>query len=97
MRNHLELGSWNVVCDRCGLKRKNYQLRQEWTGLMVCADTCYETRHPQTLINTRSENISVSWSRPEPEDVYIVTLNPLLTELLETILTESELPIYTET
>lgn len=71
MRNYYEPGQWNVICDRCGLKRKSGQVRQEWTGLMVCADTCYETRHPQTLIQVPEEHINTEWARPEPADIFI--------------------------
>jgi hypothetical protein len=70
MRNHLELGKWNVVCDRCGLKHKNDELQKEWTGLMVCKP-CFETRHPQTLLRVPEENPAVPWVRPEPADVFI--------------------------
>jgi hypothetical protein len=69
-RNYLELGKWNVICDRCGFKFKNDELQKEWTGLMVCCG-CFETRHPQTLIKVSEENPSVPWVRPEPEDVFI--------------------------
>lgn len=70
MRNHLELGKWNAICDRCGFKKKNDQLKEEWTGLRVC-DACFETRHPQTLIKTPEETANIPWSRPEPADVFI--------------------------
>ena len=71
MRNRLELGSWNALCDRCGLKRKNYMLAKEWTGLMVCKDTCWEPRHPQTMLHVPEEQISTPWARPEPSDSFV--------------------------
>jgi hypothetical protein len=70
MRSYLELGKWNVICDRCSFEFKNDELRKEWTGLMVCCN-CYETRHPQTLIKVPEEQIAVPWSRPEPADVFM--------------------------
>lgn len=63
-------GSWNVICDRCGFKYKSFQLRKEWTGLMVCKN-CWEPRHPQDLIKIPKDDQSVPWSRPEPDDVFI--------------------------
>jgi hypothetical protein len=69
-RNHLVLGKWNAICDRCGLKYKNDELRAEWTGLMVCTP-CWEPRHPQTLINVPKDDPATPWARPEPEDVFI--------------------------
>ena len=73
MRNYLELGSFNAICDRCSLKFKNHMLKREWTGLMVC-EKCYEPRHPQTLIRVPEEQISTPWARPEPDDTF-VTVN----------------------
>lgn len=70
MYDHLELGTWNAICDRCGFKFKAYRLRKEWTGLMVCSE-CFETRHPQDLIKIPKEDISVPWSRPEQPDTFI--------------------------
>ena len=52
-------GSYNVLCDRCGFKYKNHQLRKEWTGAMVCfgpgTNGCYEPRHEQDLIRARND------------------------------------------
>lgn len=70
MRTHYVPGEWNAICDRCAFQFKSSALRKEWTGLMVC-NNCHETRHPQTLIQARSETIATPWSRPEPEDVFI--------------------------
>ena len=47
---------WNAICDRCGFQYKNYRLRKEWTGYMVC-DMCFETRQDQKPL---------PWTRPEP-------------------------------
>ena len=46
-------GDWAVICDRCGFKFKASQLKQEWTGLMVCTK-CYEERHPQDFLDRKS-------------------------------------------
>lgn len=71
MRNYYVPGKWNAICDRCGLKRKNDELKEEWTGLMVCADTCWEARHPSTLIQTPREQIATPWARPEVADTFV--------------------------
>jgi hypothetical protein len=70
MRNSYISGDWNAICDRCGFKYKASELKQEWTGFMVCC-TCFETRHPQTLINVPEDDPSVPWARPEPADRFI--------------------------
>lgn len=95
-RNTYEAGKWNAICDRCGLEFKNTSLKDEWTGLKVCG-SCWEARHPQTLIKVAKEDPSVPWSRPEATDVdispYLLTEDDylpldLLTELGAYLLTE---------
>lgn len=68
--SELKWGTWNTICDRCGFKFKAFQLREEWTGLMVCGE-CFEHRHPQDLIKIPKDDQSVPWTRSEPADVFI--------------------------
>lgn len=70
MRNYLVLGSWNCICDRCGFRYKAEALRKEWTGLLVCG-SCFETRHPQTLIRVPREEAAIPWARPEAADTFV--------------------------
>lgn len=63
-------GAWNVICDRCGQKYKSPELRQEWTGLMVCQG-CWEPRHPQDFIRTVPDRMSVPYTRPRPADIFV--------------------------
>jgi hypothetical protein len=97
MRNYLELGKWNAICDRCGFKRKNDQLRKEWTGLMVCADTCWESKHPQLMLRVPEDNPSVPWARTEPADTFVEVGSPLLTEDGEFLFAEDNQILLTET
>ena len=62
--DNLEWGTWNAECDRCGFKFKAYDLREEWTGWMVC-DQCYEPRHPQDFLRGMPDDPSVPWSRSD--------------------------------
>lgn len=63
-----EAGSWKAECDRCGFDYKNYQLRREWTGLMVCrgpgTNDCWEPRHPQDQIQGVPDRQAPEWVRP---------------------------------
>ena len=52
---------WDT-CDRCGFERRRSALREEWNGLTVCADTCWEPRHPQDFLRVREDGISA----PDP-------------------------------
>lgn len=97
MKNYLELGAWNAICDRCGYKHKNHQLRKEWTGLMVCSK-CFEARHPQDLLKPPHESAPIPWMRPEPVDTYISDyIQTEESPLPQDILTEIGMPLVTET
>lgn len=69
-----KFGLWNVICDRCGFKRKSNQVMHTWDGLIVCSPstgkTCYETRHPQDFVRTKPDDQSVPFTRPE-RDVFL--------------------------
>lgn len=60
-------------CMRCGFIRGQSKLRKEWTGLLVCEDTCWEPRHPQMTLRGVPDNQTLPWTRPEPTPVF---LNP---------------------
>ena len=67
--------SYNVICDRCGFKYKDHQLKKEWTGLMVC-EPCWESRHPQDFVRARPDQKPLPWTRPRPADIDVgVALN----------------------
>ena len=66
-----EPGKWNVICDRCGKKFKSDEVQREWTGLIVCKDRCFETRHPQDFVRSRPDNTQVAFTRPEPVDQFV--------------------------
>jgi hypothetical protein len=68
--NYYVQGGWNVICDSCGFKKKNHQVRKRWDGLIVCADTCWETDHPQKYIRVSEDTIAPPFVRPEAENTY---------------------------
>lgn len=45
---------YKFSCMRCGFQFPSTEIRKEWTGLHVCS-SCWEPRHPQTLIKIRGE------------------------------------------
>jgi hypothetical protein len=63
-------GRWNVICDRCGFKLLNSDLRKEWTGLRVCAK-CFDPRHPQDFVKGKADKQAPPWSRPEGADTFV--------------------------
>jgi len=47
-----------ITCQRCGFERRASQIAEEWNGLEVCKDTCFETRHPQDFLRVKEERIT---------------------------------------
>lgn len=71
-------GEWNAICDVCGQKFKNTELKARWDGLMTCSKD-WEVRHPQDLIRAIPAERAPNWTRPEGADQYItVTYNSSL-------------------
>lgn len=65
MNDQFILGDSNAICDSCGHKYKQSQLRKRWDGAMVCSAD-WEPRHPQDLIKARPERNNVKNARFEP-------------------------------
>ena len=40
-------GDYKVICDSCGFERLASECRMTWDNWFVCADTCWEPKHPQ--------------------------------------------------
>jgi hypothetical protein len=78
-------GRYIAICDMCGFRFYNTDLKKDWKGLMVCAHD-YEARNQQDLIRVRAESSGVPYSRPESTDLFIT--NYILTQLSERLITE---------
>ena len=63
-------GEWSVLCDVCGRKYRNTDLRQRWDNLKTCND-CWETRQPQDFVRGVADYQAPVWTRPEPSDSFI--------------------------
>ncbi len=62
MQDNYKRGKWLALCQRCGNKHLNSQLKLEWTNLRVCND-CFEYRNPQDFVKPVLERGSTPWSR----------------------------------
>ena len=62
--------SWNVICDVCGFKYKNHQLKKRWDGLIVCEED-FESRHPQDFAKIPRTEKAIPWARPEKTDTFV--------------------------
>lgn len=80
-RSGYRAGEFLRICDRCGFRRYASDTRKEWTGLFVCADTCFEARHPQDFVRGTIDRQTVPDPRPEytgariPIDIYSLTID----------------------
>lgn len=72
MKTNHRIGSYNVICDRCGFKLDAGQTRMEWQGLRVCK-SCWEPRHPQDFVRGRVDKQRVPNPRPDPTPIYLTT------------------------
>jgi len=70
-------GDHFVICDRCSFKKYRSECRKEWTGLIVCRDTCWEKKHDQLETHAIRDNQAVKDARPEATDTYLSTANPV--------------------
>ena len=59
-------GSHNVICDVCGLKYKNSDLKRRWDGAMVC-NADWEPRHPQEFVRARPDAPQLPWTRTDAD------------------------------
>lgn len=66
--NYFKLGSWNVICDICGKKRKRERVKKTWDGFLACLETCYDIKHPNEYPRKIfPDGLPVSDARPRPE------------------------------
>lgn len=57
------MGSWNAVCDECGLVFKAGELTLRWDGAMVDV-RCWEPRQPQDFVRGVPDRQNTPWARP---------------------------------
>lgn len=60
----------NAICDECGFKYKQSELRRRWDGLMVCKQD-WEPRQPQDFVRGVQDQKPLPFTRPEAPDTFI--------------------------
>ena len=70
-KNYFISGEWNLICDVCSIKYKAVKAKHRWDGFIVCPN-CYEQRHPQDFVRTKQDKIAVPFSRPIPQEIFVV-------------------------
>lgn len=63
-RSKPRLTERNAICDVCGFKKKHYELKPRWDGLMVCKED-WEPRHIRDLYRVPRSERAPDWVRPE--------------------------------
>lgn len=59
---------YNVLCDGCGFKMKNTQVKKRWDGLMMCSE-CWEPRHPMDFYKSRNDTHQLPFTRPDNDGI----------------------------
>lgn len=73
------VGDYLVICDRCGFQRLASECRMTWDNLFVCADTCFEEKHPQyTEPKPLGEKQNVPVHRPKQDENFIDPSDPVM-------------------
>lgn len=55
---------YRAICDSCGLKVWNWELRLRWDGLWCCSDD-WEVRHPLDFYRTRNDTHKLPFIRSD--------------------------------
>lgn len=63
-------GGWITICDACGRKFKDSELKMRWDGLMVCAGD-WEIRQPQDFVRGVADIQAPPYVRPEQANSFL--------------------------
>ena len=63
-------GGWLTICDACGRKFKESELRKRWDGLMVCRGD-WEVRQPQDYVRGVADIQAPPYVRPEQANRFV--------------------------
>jgi hypothetical protein len=66
-------GGWNMVCQVCGFKYKNTEMKLRWDNVWCCPED-WELRQPQDFVRGVKDQMAVPYSNPEPPNVFSGTL-----------------------
>ena len=61
-------GQYNALCDVCGFKKKNWEMRKRWDGLWVCNED-WEPRHPMDFYKTRNDFHKLPFIRSDNDGI----------------------------
>lgn len=58
-------GGWNMLCQVCGFKYKNVDMKERWDGVWCCPED-WELRQPQDFVRGVADDMAVPYTAPEP-------------------------------
>lgn len=58
-------GGWNMVCQVCGFKYKNTEMKLRWDNVWCCPED-WELRQPQDFVRGVKDQMAIPYSNPEP-------------------------------
>lgn len=62
-------GGWNMVCQVCGFKYKNTEMKLRWDNVWCCPED-WEVRQPQDFVRGVKDQMAIPYSNPEPPNVF---------------------------
>ena len=69
-------GDYYVQCDMCRFRRLRSECRYNWENQLVCADHCWEPKHPQLDVRAVPDRTDVPDVRPERHVFQEGNINP---------------------
>ena len=60
---------WNMLCQVCGFKYKNEEMKLRWDGVWCCPED-WELRQPQDFVRGVRDPMTVPYTAPEPPNVF---------------------------
>lgn len=62
-------GGWNMICQVCGFKYKNTEMKLRWDNVWCCPED-WEIRQPQDFVRGIKDQMAIPYAVPEPPDVF---------------------------
>ena len=68
--DYWEPKGWNMLCQVCGFKYKNVDMKERWDGVWCCPED-WELRQPQDFVRGVADPMAVPYTAPEPPVQYL--------------------------
>jgi hypothetical protein len=70
-------GGWNMICQVCGFKYKNVEMKLRWDNVWCCPQD-WEIRQPQDFVRGVADQMGVPYQSPGGPDVFVYTASTII-------------------